>query len=302
MGIIDKYGPPAATYSYNTSLYDSEVKSVYLFQLTLRNVETYKMILQQNLYYSSLDDVYDFFPLLVYNLFSYISDTYSFKLVLGTPPDQQFAEQKPEDWKNKWLYARASFDFPVTIYKLKGDGLIANTGVYNGDPDKPNSADFRVQALDNKVVTLPAGTLGIEVQFLNWLSVEPKFQVGWEYINDTDLVSLAAGLDVKVPVKLIRNVLLEPYGAVSFPISTSASLSIFDSFPIAAVGGGLQVGIRGGKSGIFFLDTSYMYYLGDAAGLKNPYGDLFPNPPVIYHQRSVIGLGFGYKHGFINRK
>jgi hypothetical protein len=256
------------------------------------------MILQQNLYYASLDDVLIFFPLLVYNLFSYISDTYAFKLTPGTPPDQQFAEQKPEDWKNKWLYARASFDFPITIYKLKGDGLFANTGVYYGDYDNP----VRASPQDNKVVTLPAGTLGIEVQFFNWLSVEPKFQVGWEYINDTDLVSFAAGLDVKVPVKLMRNVLLEPYGAVSFPISTSASLSIFDSFPMVAVGGGLQVGIRGGKSGFFFLDTSYMYYLGDAAGLKNPYGDLFPNPPVIYHQRSVIGLGFGYKHGFINRK
>jgi hypothetical protein len=43
-----------------------------------------------------------------------------------------------------------------------------------------------------------------------------------------------------------------------------------------------------------------MYY-GDT-GINNHYGDLYPTPSVINYNRSVIGLGVGYKIGVINRK
>jgi hypothetical protein len=300
---LSKYGPPAVTYSYNTSLYDSG-QNVYIFQLTLRDVKTYKMILQQNLYYASLDDIYDFFPLLVYNLFSYISDTYKPGINTLSPNRHSVGNatgvtnvNDTEVWKNKWLYLRTSFDFPITFYKLQGDGLIAGTGVYNGDYDTPG----RVSPLDNTVMALPAATLGLEVQFLNWCSIEPKIQAGWESLNDTDYMSLTAGLELKFPIKLIRNVLLEPYGAVAFPIPLPETSEFFDSFPIVAVGGGFQLGLKGGKPGAVFIDVNYMYYLGDAE-MKNHYGELYPNPAVIHYHRSVIGLGLGYKFGFINRK
>ena len=45
---------------------------------------------------------------------------------------------------------------------------------------------------------------------------------------------------------------------------------------------------------------NYMYF-GDV-GRINPHGDLYPNPKVIHYRRSVIGLGIGYKVGFIDRK
>jgi hypothetical protein len=233
----------------------------------------------------------NFFPLLVYNLFSYISEAYAYNFNLT------MQKEKPEDWKNKWLYLRASFDFPITYYKLKGDGLRDGTFVYDGDIKAP----ARFSPVDNKIVALPAATAGFEVQFLNWCSIEPKFQVGWEKLNNVDFASLAAGVDVRFPIKLIRNVILEPYISAAFPIPTSASKKVFDSFPIVAAGGGFQFGLKGRESGSVFIDTSYMYCIGDA-GMDNPYGSLYPNPSVIHHQRSVIGLGIGYKFGFINRK
>jgi hypothetical protein len=304
---IYKDETPAVTYSYNTTLYDSG-EYVYLFRLTLRNVKTYEMILQQNLYYSSLDDVYNFFPLLVYNLFSYISDTYAYKLSPEIPPPEPQSVEKvknpvaekandTEAWKNQWLYVRLSFDFPITFYKLRGDGLIDGIGIYNGDYDNPGG----ISSLDNKVVALPAGTLGFELQFFNWCSIEPKVQAGWESLNDVNYFSLSMGLELKFPIKMIRNVLLEPYGAVSFPIPMPGITKFFDSYPTAAVGGGFQFGLKGGKSGVIFIDANYMYYLGDA-GMKNTYGEMYPNPAVIHYRRSVIGLGLGYKFGVFNWK
>jgi hypothetical protein len=130
--------------------------------------------------------------------------------------------------------------------------------------------------------------------------LEPKVQLGWEYLNDMDFFSIEAGAELKFPLKFMKNVVIAPYGAVSFPVPLFSTDSIFDHFPLLGFGGGIQLGIKGGKSGTVFVDVNYMYY-GDV-GIYNHYGDLYPNPPVIHYQRSVIGLGIGYKIGFIDRK
>jgi hypothetical protein len=214
-------------------------------------------------------------------------------------PDQgaSLIAQEDEGWRNKWLYLRVSFDFPITFYKLKGDGLVAGVGAYYEDE---SGEIIRVSPLDNKVVALPGMTLGIEMQLLKWLSIEPKFLVGWEYLNDKDFFDLAAGLELKFPFKIVRHIMLEPYAAVLYPIL--APKEIFDSYPLIGFGGGFQLGIKGGKPGILFIDINYMYFgLGDI-GLRNPFGELYPEPKVIHYQRSVIGLGLGYKFGAIKRK
>jgi len=277
-------------YTYNSTLRDSWGQ-VYIFQLVLKNQKTNKALLLQNLLYLSIEDVYDFFPLLIYNIYSKIN-------VKSTPGKQIYSDT--EDWRDKWLYLRASFDFPITFYTLKPDGLIAGTGIYNDGPVK------MVQQIDNKVIALPGMTLGAEVQLLNWLSIEPNCQFGWEYLNDQDFINLTAGLELKFPLKFIRNIMLEPYGAVSYHVFTffpsPSRVKIFNSFPPLAFGGGVQLGMKGWKeSGSVFFDINYMYYYGDAV-IYNPYGDLYPKPEVIHYQRSVLGLGIGYKFGFINRK
>jgi hypothetical protein len=44
-----------------------------------------------------------------------------------------------------------------------------------------------------------------------------------------------------------------------------------------------------------------MYILGDAVR-GNHLSSLYPNPSVIHYQRSVIGIGIGYKFGLFTRR
>jgi hypothetical protein len=107
---------------------------------------------------------------------------------------------------------------------------------------------------------------------------------------------MEAGAQVKFPLKMLQPLVIEPYAALSLPLYAP---KVFKEFPDLGIGGGAQVSIRGGNLGAFFLDVNYMYYLGDAL-LENQ-SDNFPNPDVIHYQRSVIGIGIGYKFGFFDR-
>jgi len=278
-------------YTYNATLRDAW-QQVYIFQLILKNEKTNRAVLLQNILYLSIEDVYDFFPLLIFNVFTQINAKQT--SIKRAPAKQVYTDT--EDWRNKWLYLRASFDFPITFYKLKSDDLVNGTKAY--DDTDPNNIKY--QQLDNIAVALPAMTVGAEVQLLDWLSIEPNVQVGWENLNDKDFINLAIGLQLKFPLKFISNIMLEPYGAVSYPVFPSSS-GLFDSFPKIALGGGFQLGMKGWRNtGSVFIDVNYMYYcLGDA-GINNPYKDY--QPAVIHYQRTVLGLGIGYKFGVISRR
>jgi hypothetical protein len=226
--------------------------------------------------FADLDEMYEY-------------NQYIFLRTVVNIPRPEF--QEDDGWRNKWLYLRASFDFPITFYKLMSDGLAPGKVI-------TNPGGTRTVPLDNIVVALPAVTLGIEVQLLKWLSIEPKFLAGWESLNDEDFYTMAAGLELKFPLKFVKHVMLEPYAAALYPILPSTDF--FDSYPIIGFGGGMQVGIRGGKPGVLFMDINYMYF-GDT-GMYNLYKDAYPEPPVVHYKRSAIGLGIGYKFGLINRK
>jgi hypothetical protein len=283
--------PGTTTYSYNTLIQET-ANRLYVFQLMLRDTKTNETLVQQNLYYASMDEVYNFFPLLVHNLFTHIlgSPVYTFA---QAAPGAAY-DENVDTWRDKWLYLRISIDFPISYYELKEDGLIGGIGAYEGSFESPN----RVSPLDNKVVLLPALTIGLELQFLNWLSIEPKFQAGMDHMNEIDFFHLAAGVELKVPLKFMRNIMIEPYGAFTMPLLPPTD--VFDSSPMFGYGGGIQISTYGGKAGAVFIDVNYMYF-GDV-GIYNPNGQLYPNPKVIHYNRSVIGLGFGYKAMFINRK
>jgi hypothetical protein len=90
--------------------------------------------------------------------------------------------------------------------------------------------------------------------------------------------------------------MIEPYAAVSFPVNTSSKCK---KFPMLGVGGGCQVGVRGREMGAFFVDVNYIYFLGDVK-MSNQSHE-FPEPGEITYKRFVVGLGIGYKVGFLNR-
>jgi hypothetical protein len=209
----------------------------------------------------------------------------------------EYAEALPPDltWMNKWLYVRLSLDFPITFYALQPEGLYQEVAVYQGPFDRPT----RIDAQENMVMALPGLTLGVEVQFLDWMSAEPMIQFGMEHVNDTDYFVMAAGLALRFPLKFVRQVMLEPYANFMYTLPFFIpAVDIYEAMPAVGIGAGLQVGIRGGPLGIAFLDVGFTYYLGEAIK-KNPHKDYLPD--LIHYNRYVIRLGIGYKFGFIDR-
>jgi hypothetical protein len=90
--------------------------------------------------------------------------------------------------------------------------------------------------------------------------------------------------------------MIEPYAAVSFPMDTSTNNLQFPKF---GVGGGIQIGVKGGSMGAFFLDVNYIHFIGDVVTRNN--NQSYPNPSEIHYTRFVVGFSVGYKIGFADR-
>jgi len=196
-------------------------------------------------------------------------------------------------WRNKWLYLRLSFDYPITVYELKGDGLIGGSGVYSGTFEEPTPTPM---PLDNRIKALPGGTLGLEFQFFDWLCFESNFSIDMEEFFGDYRYTVSAAAELKFPIK-IKYFMIEPYGIFTYPF---VKPDVFKEFPLFGFGGGFQVNVKGGPFGAFFVDVNYIYMPGSAL-MKNPY-TTHPNPELIHWRRFVIGLGAGYKLGLIDRK
>ena len=254
-------------------------------QITLTDNSTNEQIVSFGFPYRALDDMYE------YTQFLFL------RAAINIPNgvEEVIVEEEIDDsWQNQWLYLRFSVDYPITFYRLLGKGLVNDgTSVYIGSYENPD--DFT--STDNRTLALPGATVGLQVQFLDWLSLEPFFQA--VYNHEVRNFTADVGARLMFPIKSVRNVLIEPYAAFSYPLFYNDE--DFSDYPSFAVGAGLQVGIRGGRNGVLFIDLNYLYSFGDAV-LINPYGVKYPNPEGIHFQRSVLGLGIGYKFGFIDRQ
>jgi hypothetical protein len=223
-----------------------------------------------------------------------------FMLMANLPEEDSIAAASPaesDNWRNKWLYARGSLDYSVSMLGLKSDGLIGNAGVYYGAYDDPT----RIAPLDNTVVLMPGMSLGAEFQFFDWMSIEPGVHLSLEEILLKNyMYNMLFSLELKFPLKFFKNFILAPYGAGSYPMRFPQENEIFDNYPMLGYGGGIQTSVKAGKNSAVFLDINYMYF-GDT-GMNNRYGELFPNPSVIHYNQSALGIRIGYKHGFFDRK
>ena len=203
------------------------------------------------------------------------------------------------DWRNKWLYLRLSLDNPVTFFnRLNDDSLLYEDRVFNTD-GAGNVISHRV---NNRVVSMPGLTVGLEVQPLNWLSFEPHFRVHLgDPVNEDDIIfNMFVGLSVKFPIKLINNTKISPFLGFSYALSPLIMPSdTFYTFPPLEIGAGVQVNLRSGRRNAMFFQASYMQTLGNVI-MHNQYVN-FPNPAVIPYRRFAINIGIGYKFGFITR-
>jgi len=279
----------------------------YILQISVvRNTDNSEL-LSFNFPFTDLDEMYE------YNQYIFFRAAVNIPPAEGTSSSQStkaavanaVAKVIDTSWKDKWIYFRASFDYPITFYTLQPNGLYEGKSLWNGS-DIKNPDSFSIP-LNHRVNALPGATVGVEIQFLNFMSVEFSFQVNFGDTVDNKFINMAAGAQLKFPLKFVNSLVIEPYGAFTYPLKKS---EIFNSFPPYDVGGGVQICTKGGKNGAFFIDVNYMFSLENAAmnnlykvkGSNDDTAYLFKNPKDVNYKRFVIGLGVGYKFGLINRK
>jgi len=259
----------------------------YVINISIVNNKDNKEIVAFDFYFTDLLEVYDYTQFLFHKATVYI-------------PAAAKEDINDRNWQNKWLYFRASFEYPVIFHRLQETGLHAGQAVYveasdPSDPTKVIRDDFI--PLDHKIQPQPGIKIGLEFQFLYFMSFEANFHVSFGDTTTYYHINMAAGGELKFPIKT-RYLVLEPYGAFVYNINSS---SAFKEFPLFALGGGLQLAARAGRSGAVFLDINYLHSFTEAV-LYNTYGHIAPEPPEIYYKRFVLGLAVGYKYGIFNRR
>jgi hypothetical protein len=253
---------------------------INVLTISLQDSVDGREILQFSWAFETLEEMYEWNLHLIYQAMANVP----FTKLTGVPDTNH--------WRNKWIYIRASFDYPITFYAYPDP-----VAVEAYPPSNPREGEkIAHQILDHKVLPYPGFTLGLEFQFLNWMSVEGDFKLNF---GDPLPHTLIPAIDVqlKFPLKPSRHFMIEPYGVASFP-TTTASETL--QFPRLGVGGGIQLGVKGGPMGAFFVDVNYIHYL-EPVVTENPYKKDYPATETITWQRFSVGLGIGYKIGFFNR-
>jgi hypothetical protein len=181
--------------------------------------------------------------------------------------DREVVVEETDDfWRNKLLYLRVSADFPVGIFRLQP----GQTSSYEGNP-----------------IIVPGAALGLEMQFMNWMSAEVDFVARFADVMAYSFIPGAA-LQLKFPIKPTRYLMLEPYLAGAFLVN----LAPHSDTPYLEAGGGFQFAMKAGQAGAWFIDLNYMHTL-NVVRTKTP--------EVLRWERFAVGLSVGYKFGFVSR-
>jgi hypothetical protein len=214
--------------------------------------------------------------------------------------DLQNFIQSSDTWRNKWLYIRVSGDYTVLFHRIQGTGLITDGhkfyAAYDGELKNPNFID----PLEHIIWPVPGATVGVEFQFLNFMSLETNLQLGFGDTRNNYALNLSAGAELKFPLKFFSNYAIAPYATFVFPIVIPAHY-IKDQHPKFFLGGGVQFNINGGKLGAFFVDAKFTMPLSDIV-TDNYTKEFSPFPDVLHYKRFALTISAGYKFGFLNRK
>ena len=231
-----------------------------------------------------------------------------FMLMANLPEDETGSGVVDNTWRNKWLYVRASVDYSVMILNL-----IKNSDLYDGyaaykslipyDKDNPTA----IVPLDNKVIPMPGVSLGAEVQFLDFMSAEPGFQIFYEKdAQNYSALNMMLSMKIKFPIKYFSGFVPEPYLMAVYPLSRiPLENDIFADFPKLLFGAGMQVAVKMEKNSALFFEADYMMSFADTY-LVNQFKQ-YPNPLAPFPEKfkynySAVCFKMGYKYGFFDRK
>ena len=263
--------------------YINEDGNAFVLTISLINNINDNEILFFHFFYNTLEEM------LEHNQFLF------YRAVAIIPPLTEEALLRAQStWKDKWIYLRASFDYPVSFYALQSEGLLGGVSAWAPGPTGEPS---EFMPLDNKIFALPGVTIGAEFQFLDFMSFEMNFKANMGDPLKNESVNLGIGAQLKFSIKYFKLFNIQPYIVGHLPLVYS---DIFTKYPSFALGGGIQLSAKGGKNGAFYIDVNYTTAFSDAV-MKNPYPLLFPFPKGIHFRPSFLGIGIGYKHGFIDR-
>jgi len=260
----------------------------YILRIYLINNKDNMVVLRFDFFFTQLIEMYEYTQLIFLKATVYIPPA-----ARSGGADRTVKTEDDRGWQNKWIYLRASVNYPVVFHVLKPTGLVGGQAVYDGTFDAP----VDMIPLEHKIQPQPGATIGIEFQFLNFMSLEANFQVSMGDTSTYSYYNTAAGAELKFPIKT-PFLIFEPYLAANYLLNPSP---LFTEFPSLSFGAGIQIAAKGGKHGTFFVDINYLHSFTDAV-MKNPYDPLAPNPEVLHYNRFVMGLGVGYKFGFFNKK
>jgi hypothetical protein len=261
----------------------------YTLQISLIRNSDNSQVVSLSFGFTQLEEMYNHNLSLIYQTLANVplirsdSDKTLVKFMVGQNADRD------DWWRNKWLYLRVSFDFPISYYRIKPDGLYKDEGgeinIFEGeDIETPD----RYSRINRQTIAMPGATVGLEVQFLSWMSLEADFEVRlWDMAGFAFMPAMGAQL--KFPFKPSSYFMLEPY----------AAFVAADAFTRYAIGGGVQFGVKGGEKGVLFFDANYMHFLDEVTTSNSD--ELFTQPATLHWNRFVIGLSLGYKLGFKNR-
>ncbi|MCL2802091.1 MAG: hypothetical protein FWD28_10070 [Treponema sp.] len=272
--------------------YDPSIRFIVLITLTYN--ETDQEMVSFGWPFAEIDDMYEYNQFVFYRAAVLIpgiseSDIENLLASGGGGRARRGAADQGE-WKFNWLYVRASLDYPISFY-LNPDSAIWGPA--------PPAETVKVH---NRILPAPGLTIGLEVMFLDFLSLEVNAQVIMgnlvSSVNLSDF-NLSVGAELKYIFRL-NNIMFQPYGTFIYHLMSSTAFAESDGFPSFSFGGGIQIGVRGPGSGIFFLNVNYLTSF-DGVKIKNDYGPTHPNPDFIGFDRFVVGLGFGFKYGFLSR-
>jgi hypothetical protein len=267
--------PNMIRYDDGTEEPAGEGEKQYVLQINLIRNEDNVGIVAFSFAFDTTDEMYDFNLYLLY------------EAMANVPVNKMEGSADDDSWRNKWIYIRTSFDYPITFYEL-----MEPMALWGTDPND----DVIYNRLDHRINPFPAVTVGLEFQYLYWMSTEVNFNISFgDPLSNTFIPAIQ--IEQKFPIKPSRHFMIEPYAVVSFPMDTSTNNP---QFPKWGVGGGIQIGVKGGSMGAFFMDVNYIRFIGDV--LTRNTNQLYPNPSEIRYSRFVVGFSVGYKIGFADRK
>jgi hypothetical protein len=204
--------------------YEDPEGKYYAFHIALIDNETDYVMVEQDLTYQSLEEVNEYFPLLIFNMLANIPLS---KLTYD------------DLWRNKWLYFAFAVHWTPRVYTGSGTGAGSSALMWNFG-------------------------LGVtaEFHFLNFMSAEAGLEITRDAVASINGDS-NQGLVMEVPfmlkfvVKPSLHYMLEPYGGIQLnaPAVEDIKPTLLSWFA------GFQFGMKAG-GGAFFIDLRFLQDVG----------------------------------------